>query len=253
MTSFREEFDISYYPDTTGHSEHQRQRCRLDLRCPQKTGFPSMVWFHGGGFTGEEKSFPHLPEAELGVVAAGYRLTPEAGADDILADAAAAVAWTLQNIADYGGDPRKVFVAGYSAGGYLAAMIGMNPRWLEDLGCSPAQLRGIIALSAHMATHFTFKELHKTQEGLFRPHIDEYAPLYYVAKDCLPVCLITGDRTLDIPCRVEENELMAASLRALGHSHVEIYEMKGLDHQTIQLGGPILIPGFITKCLALFC
>lgn len=247
---FHEEFNIPYYSDTASHSEHQKQRCRLDIRCPKENGgFPSMVWFHGGGFTSEEKSFPHMQDPGIGVIAAGYRLAPEAQADDILTDAAAAVAWALKNIEKYGGDPHKVFVSGYSAGGYLAAMMGMNARWLNSQGHSPNQISGIIAVSAHAATHFTIKELNKTHEGLFNPLVDEYSPLFHVSKRIPPICLITGDRTLDIPCRVEENELMAACLRALEHPHVEFYEMKGLDHQTIQIGAPIIIPGFITKCL----
>jgi hypothetical protein len=41
-------------------------------------------------------------------------------------------------------------------------------------------------------------------------------PLYHCASNLPPICLITGDRAIEFKCRVEENELLAASLRALG-------------------------------------
>jgi acetyl esterase/lipase len=56
---------------------------------------------------------------------------------DCIADAAASVAWTLANIGNYGGDPKKIFVTGISAGGYLTAMVGMDARWLVPHGFKP--------------------------------------------------------------------------------------------------------------------
>ena len=48
--------------------------------------------------------------------------------------AAAAVAWTLRHIGEYGGDSNKVFVSGMSAGGYLTMMVGMDSKWLAAHG-----------------------------------------------------------------------------------------------------------------------
>lgn len=41
-------------------------------------------------------------------------------------DAAAAVAWVFNNIENYGGNTSLIFVAGYSAGGYLTDMVGLD-------------------------------------------------------------------------------------------------------------------------------
>lgn len=55
-------------------------------------------------------------------------------------------------------------------------------------------------------------------------------------------------RDLEIEARVEENALMAATLRELGHDAVEFYEMAGLHHATVEQGGPV-VPGFIERTL----
>ncbi|MDQ6933628.1 MAG: alpha/beta hydrolase fold domain-containing protein [Candidatus Eremiobacteraeota bacterium] len=62
-----------------------------------------------------------------------YRLYPSTRARGSVADAAAAVAWTLKNIARYGGSPQKICV-GHSAGGYLAATLVFDPHYLRDAG-----------------------------------------------------------------------------------------------------------------------
>src|SRR6266852_1159039 len=48
---------------------------------------------------------------------------PEARMDDIVVEARAAAAWLHDNLADWGGDPNRIFAAGWSAGGHLAAMV----------------------------------------------------------------------------------------------------------------------------------
>ncbi|WP_217619590.1 alpha/beta hydrolase, partial [Achromobacter sp. GbtcB20] len=71
---------------------------------------------------------------------------PEAGFPALLRDAALAVAWSQRHIGDYGGDPARVYVAGHSAGGYIAAMLALGKRWLAAAGSSPASLAGWIGL-----------------------------------------------------------------------------------------------------------
>ena len=105
------------------------ERCVADVLHPadKSARLPVIVWFHGGGLTGGNKFIPQqLSGGDYVVVAANYRLLPDAALDDCIDDAAAATAWVIDNIADYGGDPGKVFVSGHSAGGYLTSMIGLD-------------------------------------------------------------------------------------------------------------------------------
>jgi triacylglycerol lipase len=119
--------DLAYGPD---------QRHRLDIF--SKAGAqdaPVLVFVHGGGFVMGDKRLPKLPFYDnVGAWAANqgwigvtinYRLAPDhmwpAGSEDV----ASAVAWLRENIADHGGDPRRIILMGQSAGavhvaGYLA-------------------------------------------------------------------------------------------------------------------------------------
>jgi acetyl esterase/lipase len=231
--------------------DYQQSQCRLDLRHPaDRKEFATVVWFHGGGLTGGKRHFIDLGDPGIAVAAVGYRLSPKASHPAYLEDAAAAVAWTLRNIQRYGGDSNKVFVAGHSAGGYLAAMVGMDPRWLAPHGISIHQLAGLIPVSAQVTTHFHVKKLRGDMGRQYRPLIDEYAPLYHCAGNLPPVCLVLGDRRLEFKCRVEENDLMAASLRTLGHPAVEFHELAGLNHGTCVTGAMPYARAFIRKYAA---
>ena len=97
--------------------------CRLDICWPaDRKGFPTVVWFHGGGLTGGRREIPKaLCGKGFAVVGVDYRLAPRVKVADCVADAAAAAAWVVKNIASYGGDPRLIFIAGHSAGGYTPA------------------------------------------------------------------------------------------------------------------------------------
>jgi acetyl esterase/lipase len=243
--------NVSYYSEQElqNANAYQKSQCRLDLRYPtNRTGFATLVWFHGGGLTVGKRGFPELKDPQTALVAVGYRLSPQGKLPSFIDDAAASTAWVISHIAQYGGDSNKVFVAGHSAGGYLTAMIGMDPKWLAKRGVSNMQLAGLIPVSAQVTTHFHVKKLLGDTGPQYRPLINEYAPLYYCASNLPPICLITGDRKIEFKCRVEENDLMAVSLRTLGHPHVEFHELKGFDHGTIGKGAMPETLKFIQKC-----
>ncbi|WP_157995209.1 alpha/beta hydrolase [Peristeroidobacter soli] len=246
------ENNIAYY-DAAALSradQYQKEQGKLDVYYPKGAkGFATVVWFHGGGLTGGSRYFPNLKDQGIALVAASYRLAPKVQPPAYIEDAAAAVAWTLKNIGRYGGDPAKVFVAGHSAGAYLATMLAMDPKWLDAYELSNKSLAGVIAVSGQMTTHFTVKQQRGDTGPPLRPLIDEYAPLYHTANEFPPICMIVGGRDIEFKSRVEENELMAVTLRNLGHKNVEFYEMAGLDHGTVAQGAMIVVRGFIQRTL----
>ena len=121
------------------------ERCLLDIYYPPSVpGFATVVWFHGGGLSGGNKYIPEeLMEKGVAVVAVNYRLYPLIKAPVYIEDAAAAVAWILKHIGEYGGDPELVFVSGHSAGGYLASMVGLDKRWLGAHEIDANQIAGL--------------------------------------------------------------------------------------------------------------
>jgi len=108
-------------------AEYADARDRLDIFMPEgATGAPVVVFFHGGELrygskaSGETLAARIVPRG-IGVVSANYRLWPTVDPPDHTLDAAAAVAWVIEHIDEYGGDPSNVYVSGHSAGAYLVA------------------------------------------------------------------------------------------------------------------------------------
>ncbi|MCH9656843.1 MAG: alpha/beta hydrolase [Planctomycetes bacterium] len=230
--------DLSYRDaDQRQQTEYMRERCKLDFYYPTTIkDYPTVVWFHGGGLKGGKKVIPEeLKNQGIAIVAVNYRLYPKAKKPSYLEDAAAAVAWTFQHVAEYGGDPDLIFVAGHSAGGYLTSMLGLDKRWLATHKIDANKIAGLIPYSGHCITHMTVRE----EMGIERdqPIIDDMAPLFHARKDAPPILLITGDRELEFPTRYEENAYMHRLLKVVGHKQVQLFELDGFTH------GSMLEPG----------
>ena len=241
-SEYQIKLNIPYYDDTINQShEYIKERCVLDIYYPRNLeNFPTIVWFHGGGLTGGEKEIPKaLKEKGFAVVGVNYRLSPKAKAPAYIEDAAAAVAWVFNNIKNYGGDTSLIFVAGYSAGGYLTNMIGLDKKWLAVHGVDANNIAGLISLSGQAITHFTIRE----EKGIpgTQPIIDDLAPLYYVRADAPPLILITGDRELELLGRYEENAYLMRMMKLVGHKNTKLYEMGGYDHGMTLPAFPLLI------------
>jgi acetyl esterase/lipase len=145
--TYRASPDIAYGP---------LPRQKLDVYTPKvlapPEGFPVVVFFYGGTWvSGERGDYKFMGEAlaERGILAivADYRLYPEVHYPEFLKDSALAVAWSLDHATALGGDPKRVFVMGHSAGGYNAAMIALDPRWLAPTGHSATELAAWIGLA----------------------------------------------------------------------------------------------------------
>lgn len=138
--------DVAYGP-------HARQR--LDIYQPADrpaAGWPMVVFFYGGSWnTGARGDYRFVGEAlaAQGVLTlvADYRLYPEVRYPAFLRDSADALAYGLEHARRLGADPRRVFVMGHSAGGYNAAMLALDARWLQATGHHPRELAGWIGLA----------------------------------------------------------------------------------------------------------
>lgn len=230
-TLYQTETNILYYDSEIAESdEYINERCRLDLYYPKnKTNFPTVVWFHGGGLKAGERFIPEeLKYQNIAIAAVNYRLYPKINAPKYIEDAAAAVAWVFKNIKKYGGDPNLIFVSGHSAGGYLTSMIGLDKKWLANFNIDADKIAGLIPFSGHAITHFTVRE----ERGIpgEQPIIDDLAPLFHVRADAPPLILITGDRELELLGRYEENAYLMRMMKVTGHKNIKLYELQGFYH-----------------------
>ncbi|MES2038365.1 MAG: alpha/beta hydrolase [Pseudomonadota bacterium] len=113
---------------------NQGKALQLDLFMPAQTGkatLPGVVLVHGGGWrsgTRDNLAPMAIRLAERGYIAAtvSYRLSGEASYPAAIHDVKAAIRWMRTHAADYQLDPRSIAVAGGSAGGQIAALVGVT-------------------------------------------------------------------------------------------------------------------------------
>ena len=136
--------DIAYAPGP---------RHTLDVYRPENGGpLPLVVFLYGGGWrSGDKGTYPFVAAtlARRGavVMVPDYRLYPEVQFPGFVQDSAQAVAWAIRHAAEYGADPRDVFVMGHSAGAYNAAMLALDSRWMAEAGSDRSALAGVVGLA----------------------------------------------------------------------------------------------------------
>ena len=123
----------------------------LDIFPATVPNAPVLVFLHGGywrALSSKDFSCVALGLQPLGIttVVVNYALCPWVSIDEITRQARAAVAWTLNNIANYGGDAARVALAGHSAGAHLSAMC-LQTDWVQDYGLPPDPLAAALLIS----------------------------------------------------------------------------------------------------------
>ena len=132
------------------YSDKPLERHVLDVYTPKDAkNLPVVFWIHGGGWqTGDKSSVQLKPKffTDQGYVfvSTNYRLLPKVEMVEIFRDVAKAIGWTYKNIAAHGGDPKRIFVMGHSAGAQLAALMCIDERYLKAEGVPMTALAGCV-------------------------------------------------------------------------------------------------------------
>ena len=132
---------------------------RLNLFIPKGTNWPVLIFVHGGGWDEGDKNLRvggadvygnigrYFALHGVAVAVINYRLQPQVKWREQVQDVAAATAWTRAHIPSYGGDSRRIFLMGHSAGAQLAAHVALNPAPLAALGISSNIICGVVSVS----------------------------------------------------------------------------------------------------------
>ncbi|HLW64048.1 MAG TPA: serine hydrolase [Gemmataceae bacterium] len=118
------------------------ERQVLDVYSPKNAkNLPVVFWIHGGGWqTGDKSDVQVKPQAFMDkgfvFVSTNYRLLPKVDMGTIVRDVAKSMHWVHEHVAEYGGDPNRLYVMGHSAGAQLAALICTDERYLKAEGLS---------------------------------------------------------------------------------------------------------------------
>lgn len=216
--------NVAYGPDP---------RQKLDIYTPKTAApdSPVVVFFYGGTWrTGDKGDYLFAAQALAStgatVIVPDYRVYPRATFPAFLEDGAAATAWAIDHVARTPEDPRPIFVAGHSAGAYIAIMVALDPEYLAKAGASTATLAGAIGISGP----YDFLPLtRKDVKPIFEvtPDMAATQPIHYARPDAPPLLLVTG--ASDITVGPYNTLHLADRMRALG-GHVEDRYYPGADH-----------------------
>ena len=132
------------------YAEPALERQVLDVYAPKDAkNLPVVFWIHGGGWqAGDKTSVQGKPQAFVDkgfvFVSTNYRLLPNVDMATIFRDVAKSLGWVHKHIAEYGGDPKRIFVMGHSAGAQLAALMCTDDRYLKAEGVPFEVLKGCV-------------------------------------------------------------------------------------------------------------
>jgi acetyl esterase/lipase len=209
----------------------------LDVYVPRSASTGAVVvFFYGGSWeAGKRHWYRYVGDAlaSNGVVAIipDYRKFPNVHFPAFMHDAANAVAWARDHAAEFGGDPKRVFVMGHSAGGQIAALLATDKRYLNSAGMRPRDLAGMIGI----AGAYAFLPFVENEAEIFgddaRGRYDSQ-PINFVDGDEPPMLLLQGLDDHEVP--PHNAEAMAERAQAMdGTATLKLYPDVG--HASIML------------------
>lgn len=192
-------------------AEDQQKKHQLDIYSPKgKQKAPVFFFIHGGSWTsGDRSQYPPLGNryASEGIVTVvpSYRLAPKFPFPAQIDDVTAAFAWTVQHVAEFGGDTNRIFIGGHSAGGHLAALLALDPKYLKSVGLTPDIIKGALCLSG-------VYDMSEGKENVFGkdPKLrEEASPMNFVRKTAFPF-LVTYCEWDYFPLPLQAKDFQAA-------------------------------------------
>lgn len=241
--------DLAYVPDG-----HERQK--LDLYLPKDgTNLPLIIHIHGGAFRAGSKEMG-VPVEYLAqgyaVASINYRLSQHAVFPAQIEDCKAAVRWLRRHADEYRIDPNHFAAWGSSAGGHLAAMLGVTGDTKEfETGENLDQSSAVQAVVDYFGpTDFLQMDAHRLPRGMVHDPEDSPEsqlvggaiqdnkektrranPIPYVTAGDPPFLICHGDKDPLVPHH--QSVLLEAALKQAGVP-VTFYTVQGAGHGGFQ-------------------
>ena len=215
------------------YGPHELQEVDIHTATTRNTDapVPAIIVFHGGGLVGGDKAATTAAAnyfASLGFIGvnANYRLAPEHAWPEGARDVGAAVTWSREHVAEYGGDPEQIFVMGLSSGSLHAATYVFMP---ELMPRGTARAAGAILMSGPYT--FDFEHPSPGERAYFGEDASAYASRVVVgnvSSTDIPVLFTTAEwdaprytRSFALILRelMVEHGVMPRYAQSLGHNH----------------------------------
>ena len=198
------------------------------------SGAPVLLFIHGGYWRAMDKNdYSFIADvfqpAGATTVVINYDLCPTVTLDTIVEQSNRSIAWTWRNIADYGGDPDRLYVSGNSAGGHLTAMALAHDWAAEDL---PADvIKGAIPITGVMDCEPVLDITVNAEVRLEPEAARRLSPLRNPPRRALPLLVAVGGA--EPPLWIK----MSADYAALCREHgIECEYMEMPDHDHFDIG-----------------
>ncbi|MDN3646821.1 alpha/beta hydrolase [Pontixanthobacter aestiaquae] len=230
---------------TESLGEHAKQKLTVyraeDDSAAAADSKPVLLFVHGGGWrSGDIDDYGFFargfaPEGYV-VVLVGYRLGPDGMFPNMLEDTAKGIAWTRNNIAQYGGDPDAIFISGHSAGAYNVAMLGLDRQWIGREGLDTDDIAGVIGISGPYDFYpFDSESTKLAFGGAEDPQATQ--PVNFARTDAPPLLLIQGGKdTVVSPCHAPALEGVVT--QAGGEAKTAMFSDMGHNTPILAMASP---------------
>lgn len=217
------------YGDTAGQA--------LDLfPVPNGPGAaPLLAFIHGGYWQGLDKSdfdyiAPAFLEAGIAYASLNYDLAPGASIEEMVGQIRRCLAYLHENAGQYGINATRIFVAGHSAGGHLAAMAAATD-WSAEPGAPPTDLvKGAVSISGVYELEPLRLSYHNKVLNLDPDMARRMSPRGLRPATAAPLLAVVGAEETDEFLRQQRD--FSETWRGLG-VEVEAHELAGLHHFSI--------------------
>jgi arylformamidase len=210
---------------------------KLDVYLPAQnsgSGLPVLCFLPGGAWINGCKEWlafmgPVLTAFPAMLVALSYRHAPTVKFPAQLDDTIEGLAWIVRNISRWGGDPRRVYLGGHSAGGHLAALATLRRDAIEARGLPTDIVRACLPVSApfDLASDDPMRR-QKVAAFLARPEdVSAASPIAHVEGNRTPFVVTCG--TADLPELIPQARRMTAALKDAG-SPANLLILEGRNH-----------------------